>query len=83
MSLYGICIDYPAQGKLAERYCHGDLCGKGIFAFLPSPAGTLLPCRQDSCPIQDDLSDELKLQTGGEKVILRKLKEPIEVKEDK
>lgn len=87
MGLYGICISFPAQKALSEQFCHGPKCGKGIFAFLDAGPGigVVLPCRHDSCPIQEslledtplDVSREYQGEAGAEQMILRKLKAPL------
>ena len=57
-----------------EQYCFHD-CGKIIVGGLDDKQlGSLLPCRQETCPFLDKEMAEPFGEVDGETVYLRKLK---------
>ena len=70
--LYGLVESI--QHDLIEKYCF-KACGKVLCgAIFDELVGGMWPCRQDTCPYEDETSEVIG-EVNGETCKIRKLKE--------
>ena len=79
MSLYGVLLGVPTQRAIAESYCWGPGCGKGLVGGITDEAlGDILPCRvpAEECPCVERETDGPIGEVHGEPLVIRKLRTP-------